>query len=172
MEVWKDVVGYEGLYEVSNTGKVRSLNYRMSGKTKELSQRKNNYGYLTVLLSINGSCKKKTVHRIVADAFVVRTGSYDEVNHIDEDKENNNAENLEWCTHRQNVEAYTAKHKSRDGKNKSKRVIQKTISGNIVKVWPNSRAIHLETGMSDWSISECCRGKRNKAYGYIWQYAN
>lgn len=101
IEIWKDILGYEGLYQVSNLGNVRSLNYRRSGKTKLLKQGTDN-GYKRVELSKNGKKKKYWVHRLVAIAFISNPNNYKEVNHKDEDKSNNNVNNLEWCTREYN----------------------------------------------------------------------
>lgn len=183
MENWKDVTGYEGLYQVSDQGNVRSLNWRGSKGTKNLWLKPHNKGYLQVELAKNGVRKTFTVHRLVANAFVPNPDKLPVINHIDEDKQNNRAENLEWCTHKRNMEAFYENHPlanahtrvPRFGKHKCRlmrRIVQKTIDGEEVKVWDNSRQIFLETGMSDWSISECCRGNRKTAYGFKWQYAN
>ena len=108
-EIWRPVVGYEGLYEVSNTGQVRSLDryvknnhsYRLH-KGKVLSLLKNEYGYIQVVLSCNGKHNTITVHRLVAQAFILNPNNLPEVNHKDEDKTNNSVENLEWCTAKYN----------------------------------------------------------------------
>ena len=180
-EIWKDVVGFEGKYEVSNFGNVRSLNWRGSKKTKNLSLRKINTGYLRVLLSENGKTHAFTVHRLVALAFLENPLKLDEVNHKDENKENNCVDNLEWCSHRYNTDYFFIRHPDY-GKNKKQsdkygrrlhlKVLQCDKSGNVIREWPNSRTIFVQTGMSDWSISQCCRGKQKTAYGYKWCYAN
>lgn len=95
--LWKQIKGYEGLYEVSNTGKVRSMNYSHTGKVKELSPR-NNRGYLMVDLHKEGKRKQFRVHRLVVEAFIGEIPKGLIVNHKDENKHNNNVENLEICT--------------------------------------------------------------------------
>lgn len=106
-EIWKPVVGYEGLYEVSNTGKVRSLERITSvgrrGIGKELRQYILPCGYLDVSLSNEGKIRHKRVHRLVADAFCENPDGKDEVNHKDGNKQNNAACNLEWCTKSENM---------------------------------------------------------------------
>ena len=109
-ETWKDVVGYEGLYEVSNLGNVRSLNWRGTRCARMLCKRPNNYGYLCVLLSSKNVSKKLTVHRLVASAFLDNPSEFSDVNHIDEDKTNNSVWNLEWCSHADNVLKYRSNH--------------------------------------------------------------
>lgn len=166
-EIWKDVVGYEGRYQVSNLGKIASSRH-------ELNQATNNRGYKTVSLYKNGKTQRKTVHRLVADAFIPNPFNFPQINHIDENKENNSVSNLEWCTPSVNNLKYHQNHpnEKKNGKRKRFHIFQLTVDGNIVKEWENFRQIFLETGMSDWSISECCRGNRKTAYGYKWQYAS
>ena len=110
-EIWRPVVGYEGLYEVSSYGRVRSLDryvkcdyesYRLH-KGKVLSPAKDRYGYLYVVLSCNGKHKTITVHRLVAQAFIPNPDDLPIINHKDEDKLNNCVENLEWCTAKYNM---------------------------------------------------------------------
>ena len=108
-EIWRPVVGYEGLYEVSSYGRVRSLDRYVKGKSyrlhkgKVLSPGKNSRGYLSIVLSYNGKHKIITVHRLVAQAFLPNPDNFLEINHKDEDKTNNNVTNLEWCDHKYNV---------------------------------------------------------------------
>lgn len=104
MEQWKDIVGYEGKYQVSNLGNVRSLNYRKSGTIKEMKQRINNRGYSLVGLVKNRKQKYYSVHRLVAQAFITNPDNKSEVNHIDGNKTNNHADNLEWTTHKENIQ--------------------------------------------------------------------
>lgn len=106
-EIWKDIEGYEGLYAVSNMGRVKSYDkwierksdkgYLMPGRMMKLVKITN--GYLTVSVRKNGNVKVLYVHRLVAKAFIDNPNGYDEVNHIDENKENNTVDNLEWCNH-------------------------------------------------------------------------
>ena len=103
MEEWRAIEGFEGKYEVSNTGKVRSLNYKRTGEVKEKSTRKNNGGYVIVSLFLNGRQFDKLVHRLVATAFIPNPNNLPQVNHIDCCKENNNSYNLEWCNESQNM---------------------------------------------------------------------
>ena len=176
-EIWKDVVGYEGLYQVSNLGNVRSLNYRGHGITKNLVPKCNNAGRLWVELRKNGSGKCLLVHRLVAMAFIPNPNDYPQINHIDENPKNNRVENLEWCTALYNVRCYNDRHPDKlcapRGSNKNTRPVnQISITGQVVKTWSTSREVMRELGWSDWSISECCRGNRKSAYGFTWRYAN
>ena len=116
IEEWRPVVGYEGLYEVSNTGQVRSLDrfyYRLH-KGKVLSPTKDRYGYLTVTLNCNGKSKTIKIHRLVAQAFLPNPDNLPQVNHKDEVKTNNSVDNLEWCTAKYNVNFGTRQERYRN----------------------------------------------------------
>lgn len=180
-EIWKDVVGSNGLYMVSNYGNVKSLHYRGGNHEKILTPKKNNSGRLWVEITIKGKKKEMLIHRLVAYAFLENPNGYTEINHIDENPLNNHVDNLEWCNHKYNVKCFCDNHpdhsKNRRSTEKYKKrlsipVMQLTANGEVIRIWKNSREVQLETNMSDWSISECCRGKRKTAYGYIWRYAN
>ena len=174
-EIWKDVVGYEGLYQVSNLGNVKSLNWRGHGVCKNLTPKLQNSGRYAVQLAQGGKTKYFLIHRIVATAFIPNPHGFNEINHIDENPLNNCASNLEWCDHLYNVRSYFKNHpdhRRQKGKRINLKVEQLTLNGEVVRLWENSRTIFTQTGMSDWSISECCRGKRKTAYGYKWRYAN
>ena len=94
---WKDIIGYEGLYKISDNGDVLSLNYNHTGKEKLMKGKIDRYGYKVVVLRKNGKRKHIPVHRLVAIAFLGNVENMT-VNHIDGDKKNNNKKNLEWCT--------------------------------------------------------------------------
>lgn len=113
MEIWKDIKGYEGLYQVSNLGRVKSLERRVcnhkSGSTRlikehTLTPTDNGYGYKVVYLLLNRNRKNHYVHRLVAEHFIDKPLGKDYVNHIDYDKSNNVVTNLEWCTQSENIE--------------------------------------------------------------------
>lgn len=157
-EVWKDIQGYEGLYQVSNLGRVKSLNYHREGKEKMLSVYKNG-NYLRVTLFKN---TKKTffVHRLVAEAFITNQKKLPEVNHKDENKENNCVNNLEWCT-----SLYNANYGNRNNK------IQKPIICiETGAEYQNLKEASQITKIYYTNISECCRGKRKTAGGYHWKH--
>ena len=116
IEEWRPIEGYEGLYEVSNIGRVRSVDrfyYRLH-KGKVLSPTKDRYGYLTVTLNCNGKSKTIKIHRLVAQAFLPNPDNLPQVNHKDEDKTNNNVDNLEWCTAKYNVNFGTRQERYRN----------------------------------------------------------
>ena len=173
METWKPIDGYPN-YEVSNFGKVRSLNWHNEHKTRELFLKPHNKGYRQVELANDDGKKMFLVHRLVATAFIPNPNNYPQVNHIDADRTNNTAKNLEWCTQSQNMRyAYSLPQNKglvRRGKRRGEKVLQLTLDGKIVATWEDARTIKVQTGMSDWSIAECCSGKRKTAYGYKWQY--
>lgn len=101
-EEWKDIVGYDGVYKVSNTGRIMSYNHYRNSEPHEMSLLNHNSGYLCVGLSKNRKATHYLVHRLVAEAFIPNPNGYDFVNHKDENKKNNSVENLEWCTKSQN----------------------------------------------------------------------
>lgn len=175
-EIWKEIPGFEGKYRISQTGKVFSIK---SGK--ELTPKINNKGYAWVQLERGDRTHVcKLIHRLVAEAFIENPKGYPIINHKDEKPLNNNVSNLEWCDNSYNVRYSLARHPhkrratnvstERYGKRSHLRVVQLTLNGEVVREWDNSRTINKETGMSDWSISECCRGKRHTAYGFKWRY--
>ena len=172
-EIWKPIKGYEGRYEVSNLGNVRSLNWRKSGLAKKLTPAIDRYGYLQVCLSKNGKQFNGKVHRLVADAFLPTNRNDLQVNHKDEDKTNNRASNLEWMTPAQNVNHGTRNTRMSAAKinGNAKAVKQLDLDGKIVRVWPSMsevrRVFRYDTGL----LSLCCRGIKHTAYGYRWEYA-
>ena len=136
--VWKDIPGYEGLYQVSDTGQVRTLNYRRTGQTKILKPGYTKDGYTIVVLCKDGKGKTYTVHRLVALAFIPNADNLTEVNHKDENKTNNHVSNLEWCDRTYNNNYGTRnKRASKTMKNKNGGLLKdKTI---LIKVSPQEK---------------------------------
>ncbi len=159
-EIWKDIVGYEGLYQVSNLGNVKS-------KRKVLSQTKGKY--LKVILSKNGKEKVVNVHRLVAQAFIPNIDNLPQVNHKDENKYNNKVENLEWCDNKYNNNYKDKAKRSSIGQSKYK-IIQKDKNNNIIKIWPNIWELRHNTSYDTTNIRKCCKGQYEYAYGYKWEY--
>lgn len=182
-EIWKNIVGYEGYYQASNTGKIKSLDRFITsanGKTQFRSgsimkQRKNKKGYKTVRLSKNGKAKNKFVHVLVLESFEKRPHGLTQINHKDENKENNNLTNLEYCTnyYNQNYGSCSA-NKSKATINdirKSKKVIQLTKEGTVVRHFPSLREVERVYGFQHGHIRDACNGKLHTAYGYLWAWA-
>lgn len=178
MEVWKDVVGYEGLYKVSNIGRIMSceryVNTCGGGKRllgeKILKPFKCPGGYCEVSLWKNNKYKTTMVHRIVAVAFLNNPNNFPEVNHKDENKENNCIENLEWCTSKYNANYGSRTQKMKD-KKPSKPVIMMDKSGNVVKKYNSLGDASRETGFDISAIIRVCKGKQKTSMGYKWIYA-
>lgn len=172
MEVWKDVRGYEGKYQVSNLGNVKSLlkwssvQNRYIQREKILKQYVGSRGYAQVKLHKNG-IKLGLIHRLVADAFIPNPENKREVNHINGIKTDNRVENLEWNTSRENtIHAY----KNGIEKHYTRQVIQFDLQGNIIKEWASLKDAEIELNIAHQNIRKCCVGERNSAGGYRWRY--
>lgn len=170
-EHWKDIEGYEGLYQISDLGRVKSLKY---GRETLLNPYRNNKGYLGVSLHKDKIRKTPKVHRLVAQAFLPNPENLLEINHIDEDKTNNRVDNLEWCDRKYNVNYGKRTEKC------SKRVQQFTIDGHLVAEWKSIHDAARNNGFNFSHISECCNGGfwcngkwiNNYVYkGYKWKFA-
>lgn len=166
MEIWKDIPGYEGLYQVSNEGRVKTA--RRKGTFGGLARmRPMQHGYIGVDLCREGKRKTHMVHRLVAQAFISNPDNLPEINHKDENKTNNHANNLEWCTRRYNL-MYGEGHKRRVA-SKSKPVTQHTKNGEFVAWYPSVKEAGRQTGVYDSNIGYACR-HNGTAGGYIWRY--
>lgn len=156
-EIWKDVVGYEGLYKVSNKGNVYSIERKDTIGRKcggrIMKPKITRDGYLRIGLYKNGIKKSKLIHRLVAEAFIPNPKSFLEVNHKDENKKNNYVENLEWCDTRYNVN-YGTRNK-RDAKTKSKKVMAINIKTGEVLTFGSTKEA-MKKGYFD--VSRACRG--------------
>jgi len=177
-EIWKDIKGFEGLYQVSNLGRVKSLEretIRKDGSKLPIKERilkpQKGLGYLRVALC-KGSGKGKLffVHRLVCEAFHENTENKPCVNHIDENKINNVASNLEWCTYKENLNHGTRNAKA--AKALGKAVGQYTRDGKLIKIWQSTHEVERQLGFSNKSISRAARGERKTAYGYVWKYVD
>ena len=174
-EQWRTVV-YDGViyenYEVSNFGRVRSLNYRRTGKTHILKFKKDSGGYLQVDLWKNGKHKIVLVHRLVAFAFVENDDVENKtvVNHIDENPQNNVWTNLEWCTQKQNVNHGTRTEKQRKVMTNKYGKKVRCIETNIV--YDSINHASRETGIPSGNISACCRDVYNHSGDYHWEYVD
>lgn len=175
-EVWKDIAGYEGLYQVSNYGNVRSVDrYTKTSnsvrfyKGRLMKQEQNRNGYMQVSLCKNGNYKCFLVHRLVAKAYISNPKKLPEVNHKDENKENNNVCNLEWVTRIEN-EMHGTK-KERQSNTMKHPIVQYNLNGKYLKEWKSASDAEKEMrGKNTGNISNCLNGKTKTAYGYIWKY--
>ena len=159
-EIWKPVIGYEGLYEVSNWGRVKSLKF---GKERILKLFKDTSGYLCVKLCKNTNQCQFKVHRLVAQAFIPNPNNLPQINHKDECKTNNIVSNLEWCDRKYNINYGTRTEKC------SKKVYQYTLDGKFVKEWKSTMECG-RNGYNKGNVAACCRGKLKKYKNFIWKY--
>ena len=181
-EQWKTVKGYEGLYEVSNTGKVRSLKNTRHNVRKEPLLKKQllgSWGYPVVALCKEGKSIRVLVHRIVAEAFIPNPNGYNIVNHKDEVKTNNFAENLEWCTQKYNNNYGTARQRSIETKKKNgsyttKKLFQYDKSGNLISTFNSIVEASRCLKINATTLSNCANGKRHcrSVHGYVFKFGN
>ena len=167
-EVWKDIEGYEGLYQVSNLGRVRSLGHDKYHPGRMLKPGKDRNGYLFVNLYKNGEPKHCSIHRLVAIAFIPNPDNLPEVNHINEKKQDCRVENLSWVSRIQNC--CHGSRTQRSAEKHSKRVAQYTLDGTLVAVYPSTHEAARQTDFKQSSISACCCEKLKTYKGYIWKY--
>lgn len=183
-EIWKDIPGYEGRYQASNFGNIRSLNYRnQKGVVHNLRKRSDNRGYQTVHIS-NGEDKavNKKVHYLVARAFLPNVFGYPCINHKDENKLNCAADNLEWCTYSYNNNYGTVKERiaatlraipdvtKKATEATKKKVYKLSLTGELLAKYDSASEAGRAEGIPRSSITGCCRRERNTSHGYIWEY--
>lgn len=169
MEIWKDIVGYDGKYQISNRGNVKSLKQKKEHNEYLLKPFATKKGYLRVSLSKNNKYKQPLIHRLVATYFLENKNNCNEVNHKDENKQNNCVENLEWCDRKYNVLYGTAKN--REAKTKHKYYVnQYDLKGNFIKTWNSLKEIEKNTHYNKNNIQQNCLGNTKTAYGFIWKY--
>lgn len=194
MEEWKDIPGYEGLYQVSDQGRVRSLdrivvnsrNVYRTLKGRILRPLKYRNGYFYIVLSKDNHRKNCRVHRLVARAFIPNPENKPHLDHINTKRDDNRVENLRWTTAKENVNnPLSIKHLSdamkgdkhpmygKLGKDNptSKAIYQISKDGNIIRKWGGMREAERHTGTKQKKISLCCQGKRRTTGGYRWIYA-
>lgn len=181
-EIWRDIKGYENEYQVNQYGEIRTLKDSSVCKANTIlkPQISKRNGYVYQMLWKNGKAKLFRVHRIVASAFVDNPNNYKQVNHIDGNKTNNNAENLEWCSQSQNMKhAYKNKlqvpsEKQRKAIINSNKLKQKKVcqikDGKIINIFSGISEASRQTKISISCISRCCNLKRKSTNGYEWRF--
>ena len=177
IEIWRDIPSYEGLYRVSNLGRVKSLERfdALGHRVKEriLKPSRDRYGYYQVVLCKNSIVKAYKVHRLVWSAFNGQIPENMQVNHINEVKSNNRLENLNLMTCKENINWGTGierSHNKQINGKCSKPVLQFTLDNILVKEYPSLIQVYRETGFAFQNISACCKGKFKQAYGFKWKY--
>lgn len=176
-EIWKPIKNYENVYEISNFGNVRSLDRQktlingtikvIKGKILKKQRSRGKEYYSVGLYDNNGKQHVYQIHRLVAQAFVPNPNNFTIVNHLDENKQNNHVDNLEWTTIENNNQYSYNKHPER--KNVIE-ILQYTLEGDFVKKWNSIKEAAEYLNTKQGNISECLRGNSKSSSGYIWKY--
>lgn len=172
-EIWKDIKGFEGLYQVSNLGRVKSvehivndpLNGTRTVKERILSSEKMKCGYLRTALSKDSKMKKVLTHRLVAETFIPNSQNKPQVNHIDGNKKNNAVSNLEWCNNSENI-----LHADKTGLRDMKKLYKRCRCIETGEIFESIKAAGKFVGMTPTQISSACKGKRNTVKGFHFEY--
>ena len=167
-EIWKDIEGFEGKYQISSHGRIKTISRKVKfGKINRIIKEQllkpcsNGNGYLYVSL---GRCNNNYIHRLVATHFIPNPNNLPQVNHKDENPCNNCADNLEWCDAKYNC------NYGNHSKKRCKSVLQFSKDGKYLKTWNSIKDAEISIGKTH--IWDCCIGKRNTCGGYIWKYNN
>ena len=180
-EIWKDIPNYEGLYQASNMGRIKSLKRKTKNQFCKtdiiLKQAKTSFEnkYRLVSLHKNGKSNSILVHKLVWISFVGEIPEGYEINHIDENPSNNALSNLSLVTHSENINWGTRNRQVSDKMTNgklSKPVNQYTKEGIYIATYPSSMEVQRKLGYDNAHINKCCLGKRKSAYGYKWEYAD
>ena len=193
-EIWKPIDGFEGVYEISNLGRVKSLERTITYINRWGTETSRKYqscilrpsenidGYLYVALKANGNQTNKTIHRLIAQAFIPNPEGKPTVNHINHDRKDNRIENLEWATYDEQYDDLWKKNAEVSHQKYSKLVYKYTLDNSFVALYPNARHAAKDCNLSKSSIRNCCEGgyfstTRNKFYrcdsygGFKWSYS-
>ena len=168
MEVWKDIIGYEGLYQISNLGNIKSYPKKYQHcDTVILNPSTNQYGYKYVCLYKNGKCKNYLIHRLVAMNFIPNPDNLPQINHKDENKINNCVNNLEWCSNEYNA-AYGTRN-IRNSITQGTKISQYDKHNNYIASYHSINQAAKITGISQGNISSVIQRRRKSAGGFIWK---
>ena len=184
-EIWRDIPGFEGEYQASSMGNIRSVGFvrdcydinnscfngkvrHIKGKDRRPAVRGKNKDRLGMTLAKNGVLVQTSIARLVALTFIPNPNNLPEVNHKDENPKNNQVSNLEWCDRGYNNN-YGTRNK-RVAEKLSRPIKQLTLSGELIRVWVSQQEIQRRTNYQQSCISDCCRGKQKTAYGYKWEF--
>lgn len=180
MEIWKDLTGYIGIYQVSNNGRIKSLSrkiVRKNGqiaivKEKILKSKKDRYGYFFIVLSNNNIRKTILVHRLVAAAFIPNPENKPCIDHIDGNRANNHADNLRWVTVKENQNNPITKSKwiGKKAKPHHEKAVEQIKNGIVVNVFVSIQEAARKGNFSATAICKVCKGKGNLHKGYKWRY--
>ena len=188
LEIWRTAIydgeTYEGLYKVSNLGRIMNLNYRNTGRAELMNPSEDTNGYLVVELSKNRKPKTCKVHRLVAFTFLENPENKSQINHKDEDKTNNfvflnkdgsvdkEKSNLEWSTPKENSNHGTRNERSAKARTNgklSKPVLKLSLTGELIREWESIQECG-RNGFNRGAVSACCRGERKTHKGFKWCY--
>lgn len=164
-EKWKDIKNYEGLYQISNLGRVKKINKSNIIICKPSIDTS---GYKQIVLTKNKKRKSYKIHRLIAQAFIPNPNNLPQINHKDENKLNNDVSNLEWCTLQYNCNYGSRNY--RCTRHRQHRVQQYNKQNNLVREYLSLKEAEKITKIKYQQISRCCRNKQKSAGGYIWKY--
>ena len=167
-EIWKDIKEYEGLYQISNYGRVKTLNPGYNKiKSNIKSLRKCHDGYYRISLYKDKKIKTYYIHKLVAKHFIPNPNNYSCINHKDENKLNNNISNLEWCTKKyNNIYSINKRKKHKKG------ILQFDKNQKLINKWKSIAEASKKLNISYNAIFRCCNNTQKYAGNYIWRYAD
>ena len=179
-EIWKDIKGYEGIYQISNCGRIKSLYRKRRKNEKILKPLVSSRNYFQINLYKDGKMFKYLIHRLVAETFIINPDNLPYINHKDENKQNNCVDNLEWCTCEYNNKYGTRLEKISRNNLKSKFVLQYSKENKFIMEWENTRTAVIGNNFFGKennklysikrAIQSCCTNGRKTAYGFRWKY--